>query len=295
MKNLKLAALSIALAAATVNQASAGVFDFTNWGFNPLGTGIGGAITPIDEMTYLGTSWTNSPTGFTSGSSFTDDGRFYATGFANGGAGVPGGPGVNPGDYEITATYLGWAGTYGATTGGNTAFSFTPDSGILNLYIDTPPNYSSFATASDGTPIMSLEIVNGGGNINFGNVGGVDGNVNILFRVASAAAGYWFVDTDNNGTADTDITALSTMGLLTLAMTDSNNNILTSTEITDGGLIADFSTVLGYNPLQNPLSGDIFTFNDGSAQIGAVPEPEIIGLLSLGLMGLGATFRRRAK
>ena len=66
------------------------------------------------------------------------------------------------------------------------------------------------------------------GNIDFNNPGGVDGNINILFQVSNAAAGYWFLDTDNNGTADTDVASLlASGGFLTVGLTDSNNNITT--------------------------------------------------------------------
>lgn len=284
MKLLRLTALALALTA--TGQASAAIVFQDNWGFNPDGTGLGAAIMPIDELTYLGISYTES-TGFATGDTFQDVGRIGATGFQNDGTPIPAGVSGVGVDYELTAAFLDWTGTYGATTANNTLFSFDPG-GTLDIYIDDILNNGTFAGATDGINIMSLSILTGSGNINFGNPGGVDGNINILFSVDSVAQGYWFLDTDLDGLADTDVFDLLGNGAITVGLTDSNNNITTPS----AAVAADFVAFTGLG-IPNG-AGDIYTLNDGSFQPGVfIPEPGALSLLGLGLLGLGR-MRRKA-
>lgn len=293
---MKFKATALAMALAVSGPASASIMFGDDWGFNPDGTGLAGAITPIDEMTYLGISYTES-TGFSAGDTFQDVGRLAATSFQNDAAPIPAGTSGLGIDYELTATFRDWTGTYGPTIAGNTGFTFD-NGGTLNVFIDSNLDYTSFATAENGiaaNPILSLSISDGEGNINFGNPGGVDGNINILFEVTDAEAGYWFLDMDDDGTAETDITALLALigpgdPPLVVALTDSNNNITDPS----AAVAADFIASTG---LGNPTGpGDIYTLNDGSVTLAAnvVPEPSTLGLLGLSLLGFGLV-RRKAK
>lgn len=294
MKTFKKTLLSMGIALATVSgQASAGYFDFTDWGFDPSGggvyAGVGGLRTPIDEMSYNGTSFTDS-TGNpqVAGSTFTDKGYFSASGFLNEGTPInpPSGLGFL---YEITATFLNWSGSYGTTVGDNTPYSFNPG-GTINLFIDGTPyggaidGFTGFAGAGNGINILTLSIIAGNGNTNLNDIT-VDGNVNILFAVTAAAAGFWFVDMDNDGFAETDVSTLLGADPLTIAVTDSNNHIYTpgSTVQTDFG-----------NPAINPAAGDFYTTQNGSATIGSIPEPGTLALLGLGFLGLSKATRRKA-
>ncbi len=144
MKHLK--ATTLALAVAISGQASAALMFGDDWGFNPDGTGLAGAITPLDEMTYNGISYTESA-GTDSGDTFQDVSRLNATGFSNDGASVAV-DGLNQtSGFEITAAFLDWSGTYGPTALGNTLFDFNAG-GTLNVYIDNTPDYVVGGVAS---------------------------------------------------------------------------------------------------------------------------------------------------
>jgi len=285
MKHLKLAALGIALAAAS-GQASAITLDFgDNWGFNSHVVPFG-LIQPIDQITYSGVSYTDSNGNTNQGTTFTDVGHWEAGQLRNDFANINN-TGLNEsGGYEITAVYNDWKGAYDATVGGNTGFHFTE--GTLNVFIDTARNGGTFATDSDShlgasNPILSLEIVQGDGNVNFNNTAVVDGNVNILLKITAATAGYWFLD-QGAGLVDVN-TLLLNNTVIELALTDSNNNIILNPS---AGIQNDFG-----NPVRGV--GDIYTTNDGSASLGGnnVPEPGLLALLSMGLLGLGAAKRRK--
>jgi hypothetical protein len=283
---LKKSALALAVIASS--NASAALF-FDDWGFNPNGTGLAGAYTPIDELTFLATSYIES-TGATPGNTFQDVGRLAGTSFQNEGAPlapVLTGLGVS---YELTAAFFDWTGTYVTATGDDVDYVFNAG-GTMDIYIDPSLDYilggESFATATNGTNILSLSIDNGSGNIDFSNPGGIDGNINILFEVTSAAAGYWFLDTDDDGAADTDVAALLAADKVTIGLTDSNANITTPSAAT----VADFVASTGIGTPTGP--GDIYVLNDGSFTLAAVPTPGVLALLGAGFLGLG-WMRRKA-
>jgi hypothetical protein len=316
MKMLKLSALAVAVTLAS-GQASAISIGFQDdWAFNPNGTGIGNAIMPIDEMTFLGLSYTDSEDVnnngvIDDGDTFLDVGRLGATGFQEGGSPMPAWMTGLGNDYEITATYLDWIGSYSDPVSDgngnvNTPFEFT--SGTMNMFIGNPPNNfpGSFATAGDGINILSMSIIEGEGTINFGNPGGVDGNVNILFEINSVAQGYWFLDMDDDGTAETDIfdilAAADSDSPMTVGLSDSNNNIqIPGIDISDD-TISDFinTTEVGGPACEDAdgtptyCLGDVYTTNDGSFVPGSeIPAPGTLALIGLGLLGFGSQVRRK--
>ena len=170
---------------------------------------------------------------------------------------------------------------------------FEHQSGTLDLYVDTSPDFNGNAGtgADDGDLIASFAVVPGagGGNIDLSEL---DGNVNIVFQATSIAAG-WLFDIDG-----TDIsTLLDPEGdPLLIAFSDSNFDICVPgdpdcdpNQFIEGGAFDALGTP--YPTEFNQF--DFFADEDGSINLAVLPEPGTLAVFGLGLLGLGLAMRRR--
>ena len=271
------------------NSASAFTLDLQNWRFDPsaaiAGPGIPGQFSPIDEITFIGSTFINQAGAGGPGTAFSDVGFFSATGFANDGVPLLGGVTELGNEYELTGVFSA-TGVNTTLTGTNQEFVFNAG-GTLDLYLDTGLDYGSTGNAVDsygadnGTLIASFSLLSGSGNFDFDPLV-LDGRIDILWEATFLAAGVW---ADENGD---DLSLLIGGPTPVGAATDSNNNAITPPADLVTEIIEEFGAA------GTPDSaGDFYTFNDGSLNPTIIPEPGTMLLFGIGLLGFAGIGRRR--
>ena len=287
MKNLMLSFLMCVTMLIFSVSASAYTLEFQNWGFDVNGTGTGGFISPVDEMTLLGITLNNS----TPDSTYPNNGTFIALStlqvenFQNDNI-IIGGTGVNN-SYQITLV-MNTTGSYVRGISGLNELTFL--TGTLNMYLDASLNYGSTAGlfgADDGTLIASFDLMNGSGLMDY-RIANPDGRTNIEFGATYLIPGYWF---DPSGS---DMSLSGNVPLI-VGLTDSNNQVIRNasptakTELTSTGLIwtaqgdlDNYTTFLSTNGSFAPAPSP-------------VPEPATMLLLGLGLIGIAGLSKNKIK
>jgi hypothetical protein len=261
---------------------------FTNWYFNPNGTGFAGA-TQIGEwldttgLTYIDNNFVTN--------TFQEWGTFV-TNTHDGYASYPGG------SNEITGVFNNATGIL--PPGGVGSFSFT--SGTLSIYSDasfdygndditgTPPTNpdNAFFGADNGTWIGTFNLVSGGGNL-LSYV--PNGTITVSFVAQNLASGYWF-DPAGNDLSQWTITS-GTSPILTIALGTTNASII-------NGIPTGFGDEVGYYiggiygvPAQSNPYDEFYVSNNGQFRVGITPEPSAILLLGMSLLGFGIIRRKK--
>lgn len=234
-------------------------------------------------LDFVGASYIKTTTnpGDPSSFTFTDNGFFVVQGHDGGASIQEGAPATWS---EMTAMFTGATGS--GTFGG--PIDFDPGAN-LKLYSDSNFNYSStdgVFGANDGTLIGEFELVDGSGIVDPNGV--PNGQLTLIFKALSLTAGYWFAPDGS-----TDLSTLVPGGLL-FGFVTTNASYNSNPSAT---LNSEMAELLGVaSPLINTPPQGFFIANNGQYRLDpvqGVPEPGVLALFGLGMLGLGLNRSRR--
>ncbi len=259
---IKKSLISAAVAAslfALSSAASANPTPLSNWYIDTDGAGGNAPVLVLDYLDLVGTAFVENT--FTSGTAF----NFNEAGLFNA-ATADGSTPLNP---SLSATFIG---TGSGTTGGALTFA---TGGTLKVF-------------SGATDIADFTLLSGSANL-FANSTLPNGTVSLIFKATAMDAGYFF----NSAMQDLAASVLSPTGLV-LGM--ATTNVINLNSAVSTPLINAYNAGFGTSLVS--ATGDGFNTlklsNNGQFQM-AVPEPSMLSLLGLALVGVGFTTRRKSK
>lgn len=266
---IKKALFSAVMAASLFALSAPASATLTNWFLDTDGPGGNAKVLVKDYLDLTGVAYVKNTFTTATTFSFNEAGSFNVLS-------VDGGPPIgsllNP---TLTAKFLG-SGT--GTTGG--ALNFT--AGVT----------STLKVFSGVIDIADFFLQAGSANLQAGTVL-PNGAVSFIFKATRLTAGYFFDSAMN----DLSIIANSPTGLLLGFATTNVISLANGTRTVDSGLITDYNTA--FNPdvpavvLANNTT-DLYLSNNGQFRL-QVPEPSMLSLLGLALVGAGFASRRKSK
>jgi hypothetical protein len=260
MKTMKRLLAGAAVAASLFSLSAPASATLTNWFLDTDGPGGNPPVLVHDYLDLTGTAYVHNtfstPTDFT----FNEVGSFLN--LTADGVTI-----LNP---ALTAKFVG---TGSGTVGG--PLNFTPG-GILNVF-------------SGATNIGTFMLEAGSATLNAGTVL-PNGAISFIFKATSLATGYFF------DSAMTDLsTLLSAPGGVVMGFA-TTNVILGNTPDVPAGLVTDYNNAFGtsFGTVAANDTTDLSLSNNGQFRL-AVPEPSMLSLFGVALLGLGFLTRRKFK
>ena len=278
-------ALAAGVIAVCASTPAFAYIDIQNWQLNLPGSSGALVTSGVNQLQFAGESYvTNTATGTPGMYSTTDNGVFYIGQYNNGN------PLTNLGGGQLTGVFSGTAVT-DLNTG---AYVFT--GGSFQLWYNTSAVYGTTAAnnygAAVGTMIASFNIAatgdpsTSGGFVNANGTPTANGTVTVTSQPPATLVGNPFLDSIGN--------ALNNQLLLGFVTTNASED--TSFDTTTGRTTQNqnlAAALSGSANTVNILPSQMFISNAGQFKLQYVPEPATVALLGIGLVGIGATARKK--